>query len=114
MTVSARRSRPSGRALWWFGLTAALFLVLVVSRFASSAPDGLEKVSGDLGFAETATTHASDGSPFAGYATRGVTDPWLSPAIAGFAGCVIVLAGVGGIIWVVRRRTDTTRERASS
>ena len=39
------------------GFLVSLFLAGVVSFYASSDPDGLEKVAGDIGFIETAKDH---------------------------------------------------------
>ena len=38
---------------------SALVLAAVVSFYASSSPDGLEKVAGEIGFAESAKEHAN-------------------------------------------------------
>ena len=49
-------------------------------------------------------THASSGSPFAGYATRGVDDARLSGGIAGVVGVAAVGALAGGLFMALRRR----------
>ena len=56
------------------GLLVALLVAGFVSSFASSEPDGLERVAIDEGFAETADDHAFAGGPMADYSTRGVDD----------------------------------------
>jgi hypothetical protein len=94
----------STRALVLAGLLVALLLAGVVSFYASRSPDGLNRVAEDKGFSDTQTKHASDGSPLAGYGTKGVTDERLSRGLAGVAGCVVVLALAGGLTYVVRRR----------
>lgn len=75
-------------------LVVALFLAGIVSRYADSAPDGLEKTAEKLGFADTATPHHTAGSPFADYA-----GPW-----AGIVGVLVVLLVAGGVAWLLRRR----------
>ncbi len=85
------------------GLTLTLFLAGVVSWFASSSPDGLEKVAGDTGFLDTATGHVSDGSPLAGYEASFV-DGRLGQSIAGIAGVALTLAIAYGLTWAVRRK----------
>ncbi|MFN8075536.1 MAG: PDGLE domain-containing protein [Kineosporiaceae bacterium] len=92
------------RVFFACGLLLALFLAGVVSNWASSDPDGLDKVGRDLGFSSSATTHASDGSPLAGYSTKGVEHPWLSTAVSGVTGVAITLAIGGGLFLVLRRR----------
>ena len=54
------------------GLLLAGGLALLVSPFASGSPDGLNRVAVDKGFDKSATDHALDGSPVAGYAIRGI------------------------------------------
>ena len=41
------------------GFIASLFLAGVVSFYASSSPDGLEKVAGDIGFIDSAKEHTN-------------------------------------------------------
>ncbi len=94
----------STKVLVLAGLLVALFLAGVVSYYASSSPDGLNRVAEDQGFSHTQRKHASDSSPFAGYGTRGVQDKRLSGAVAGVAGSLVVLALAGGLALVVRRR----------
>lgn len=83
---------------------AALILAGFVSFYASTSPDGLNRVAADKGFASTEKTHHVDGSPLAGYESKGVHNARLSKAIAGVSGTVIVLALAGGLTLLVRRR----------
>ena len=83
-------------------LLLSLFLAGFVSRYAASAPDGLNKTAEKLGFADSATPHHSDGSPFAGYA-----GPW-----AGVIGVAVVLLLAGGLTWMLRRRAAQPGEDA--
>jgi cobalt/nickel transport system permease protein len=74
----------------------AVFLAMVVSQFAVSSPDGLERVAEDHGFAESAREHVFANGLFADYATRGIGNAALSLAVAGLAGvAVTLLVGVG-------------------
>ena len=57
------------------GVLVALLLAGVVSWYASSSPDGLEKVASDKGFIGTAKDHRMADSPFADYGTKGVGFP---------------------------------------
>jgi cobalt/nickel transport system permease protein/cobalt/nickel transport protein len=97
-------SRVSTRALVVTGLLVALLLAGVVSHYASTSPDGLNRVAQDKGFAQTHTRHHADGSPFAGYGTKGVGDARLSKGVAGVVGSLVVLALAGGVTFLVRRR----------
>jgi hypothetical protein len=80
------------------GLIVALGLAFFVRPYASSSPDGLEKVSIDEGFSETAEDHALADSPLADYAVEGVDDEGLSTGLAGIIGVVITF-GVGMILF---------------
>jgi hypothetical protein len=99
--------RVSTRALVVTGLLVALLLAGVVSFYASRSPDGLNHVAQEHGFAKTATPHKSDGSPLAGYSTKGVDNARLSRGIAGVAGVLLVLGLAGGLALVVRRRAES-------
>lgn len=93
-----------GKVLFAVGLLAALLLAGVVSLFASSSPDGLERVALDHGFTETAQDHDLAGSPFAEYGTAGVEDERLSGALAGVVGVAATLLVAGGLFLLLRRR----------
>jgi hypothetical protein len=86
-------------------LVVALLLAGVVSYWASSAPDGLNKVASDTGFGAKEQPHGFDDSPFAGYGTKGLGDGFASGAVAGVAGVAIVLLLAGGLTLVLRRRS---------
>lgn len=102
--------RVSTRRLMVVGLLVCLFLAAVVSSYASSHPDGLESVAGSQGFLGSATPHASDDSPFAGYATRGIDDDRVSGGVAGVVGGAVVLVIAGGLFLAVRRRDRDTSD----
>jgi cobalt/nickel transport protein len=98
------RPQVTTRRLVVIGVLVSLFLAGVVSFYASSHPDGLEFVAGEKGFLSSAGRHASDDSPFAGYATRGVDNARLSGGIAGVVGATLVFVLGGGLFLAVRRR----------
>lgn len=97
------------------GLAAALLLAFVVSHFASSAPDGLERVAIDQGFAANATEHGAAGSPLADYGVSGVQNSWLSTGLAGVIGVLLCFALAAGLILAIRwsRRRSATRSSGS-
>ncbi len=90
------------------GLLVALLLAGVVSGFASSDPDGLERVAEDKGFAETAQDHHLAGSPVADYGVRGVEDERLGTGLAGVAGVGLTFA-VGLALFALVRRSGGAR-----
>ena len=100
--------RAGARRVLVVGVLLSLFLAGVVSYYASSHPDGLERVAGDHGFLGSAKDHAG-GSPFAGYVTRGVDDARLSGGLAGVVGALIVLALAGALFLALRRRAPRDR-----
>ncbi len=87
----ATRPRAGARAFLLGALVVTAFVAAVVSQFAASDPDGLERVAEDTGFAQSATSHALAGSVFADYATRGIDNAELSLAMAGLAGTALTL-----------------------
>jgi len=93
------------KRLWWFlgiGLVVALLVAGILSGFASGEPDGLERVSIDEGFDETAEDHTLADSPLADYAVEGVEDGRLSTGLAGIIGVGITLAVSAGLFYGIR------------
>ncbi|AXG79636.1 energy-coupling factor ABC transporter permease [Streptomyces paludis] len=86
------------------GLVTALVLAGFVSYYASSSPDGLEKVAADQGIDEKTEAHHTDGSPLAGYGVADISDGRLSGGLAGVIGVGATVAVGSGIFWAVRRR----------
>ena len=93
------------RAFTVLALAVAVGLAMAVSPFASSSPDGLERVAADKGFAAAGERHAiQDGSPAPDYAFPGIDDPRLATATAGFVGTLLVFGLGYGLAAVLRRR----------
>ena len=67
---------------------AALVLAAVVSFYASSSPDGLEKVAEDIGFLDTAKDHSNSDFALADYGVAGVENERFSVGLAGTIGVV--------------------------
>lgn len=111
MSPLRRLREVSTRALVVTGLVVALLLAGVVSYYASNSPDGLNRVAEDKGFSQTQKSHASDGSPLAGYGMKGVSNQRLSGGVAGVVGCLVVLVLAGGLALVVRRRSATPEQQ---
>jgi cobalt/nickel transport system permease protein len=97
-------------------LLVALALAAFASPFASSAPDGLNKVAIDKQFDHTAKASAVDDSPLAGYAVENVSNDKVSKGLSGVSGVLITLA-VGGIVfggvWFVARRRASSSTAAA-
>jgi len=80
------------------GFLVSLFLAGVVSFYASSDPDGLEKVAEDIGFIETAKDHTYADGALADYGVKGIDNERASVGLAGVIG-VIGTAVVGGAMF---------------
>ena len=91
------------------GFVASLFLAGVVSFYASSNPDGLEKVAEDIGFIETAEDHTYAEGALADYGVKGVENPRLSTGLAGVIGVVATGVVSTGIFMLVRRKSGDTK-----
>jgi cobalt/nickel transport system permease protein len=87
-------------------LVVAAALAVFVSPFASSSPDGLERVAEDKGFAATAVEPVWRFSPLADYAVPGLGGGGLSTAVAGLVGTLALFGlalGAGMVISRSRR-----------
>jgi cobalt/nickel transport protein len=91
------------------GFIASLFLAGVVSFYASSNPDGLEKVAEDIGFIETAEDHTYAEGALADYGVKGVENPRLSTGLAGVIGVVATGVVSTGIFMLVRRKSGDSK-----
>ena len=78
----------SNRKFYLIFLLVSIGLSGIVSFYASSSPDGLEKVAGDIGFIETAKDHTLDNSALADYGVAGIENERLSVGIAGILGVI--------------------------
>lgn len=78
----------SNRKFYLIFLLVSIGLAGIVSFYASSSPDGLEKVAGDIGFIETAKDHTLDNSALADYGVAGIKNERLSVGIAGILGVI--------------------------
>jgi cobalt/nickel transport system permease protein len=100
-------ARTSRRAFWITGLVTSLVLAGFVSFYASSDPDGLERVAADQGFDKSAGEHAAADSPLADYGVKDVEDARLSGGLAGVTGVGVTVVAGSGVFWAVRRRRTT-------
>lgn len=90
------------------GFAVSLALAGGVSYYASSHPDGLEKVAGDVGFLDSAEESAVKDSPLAEYGVAGVENERLSGGLAGVIG-VASTAAVSFAIFYGMRRFNKSR-----
>ena len=78
----------SNKKFYLVFLLVTIGLAGIVSFYASSSPDGLEKVAEDVGFIETAKDHSIDNSALADYGVAGIENERLSVGIAGIIGVI--------------------------
>lgn len=91
---------------WLMGFAAALIVAAFASPFASSSPDGLEKVAEDKGFLEKGTSYIS--SPIPDYTMPGISHAGVATAAAGVIGTIItfgVMYGLSKIVVVGRKKS---------
>jgi cobalt/nickel transport protein len=113
--MSSNLSRQRNRAFVIAGLGVALLIAIFLSPFASSDPDGLNRVSEDLGFDKEAIEETpAHKLPFAqlfdGYAFKGVPEGVATP-LAGLVGTLATFGlawGIGKL--VVRGTSPSTRD----
>ena len=85
------------------GFAVSLALAGGVSYYASSHPDGLEKVAGDVGFLDSAKESAVKDSPLAEYGVAGVDNERISGGLAGVIGVASTAAVSFAIFYGMRR-----------
>ena len=85
------------------GFAVSLALAGGVSYYASSHPDGLEKVAGDVGFLDSAKESAVKDSPLAEYGVAGVENERVSGGLAGVIGVASTAAVSFAIFYGMRR-----------
>jgi len=92
----------------WFiigGLLICLALGVILSPFASPAPDGLEKVAFEKGFLETEKKEPLASSPFPDYLFPGLDDGRLATAFAGLVGVLGTFFIVYGLAFSLKKKT---------
>jgi cobalt/nickel transport protein len=102
MTRDPLERRPSRRRWWVSGLVLVAILVIALVPFASSDPDGLERVAEDQGFIDQAG-NVVDGL-LSGYAIPGIEDPAVSSIVSGLVGVAIVVLLIVGVGRLLARR----------
>jgi hypothetical protein len=85
------------------GFIVAALLAGGASYYASSHPDGLEKVAKEIGFIDTAKDSAVANSPLADYGIKGIDNARVSGGLAGILG-IIATGAVGGALFMFIRK----------
>jgi cobalt/nickel transport system permease protein len=95
------------RRYWWVaGLLIAAAVVVVLAPFASSDPDGLERVAIDSGFAEQGSDAVYEILP--DYSVPFLGDSTLSLVVAGLVGVALLFGAMWLLGHFLARRTRPT------
>lgn len=108
-----RPNASRNRAFIWTGLGVALLVAVFLSPFASSDPDGLDRVAEDQGFSDRAAeAPPSHQLPFYGvfdeYALRGVPEGIATP-LAGLVGTLVAFSLAWGAGKLLVKGADPNR-----
>ena len=106
------QTRTSFRSVVGYGLVVALGLVIFIAPFASSWPDGLEKVAETLGFSSAESSTALVPSPLADYGIPGVSSPNVSTILAGVVGTLVAFLLSYVLVRLVTSRTGQAGKEA--
>ena len=113
--------KPNKKSLTIFilaGLALSLALAFAISPFASSSPDGLEKVAGDKGFLGKAeeTTPAWQHAPISDYEFPGLakSHPTWATAVAGLSGTTAIFLLAWGLALVLKKKEAAQDQPAST
>ena len=94
-------------------LGVCLLLAAFLAPFASSSPDGLERVAEDQGFLDKAEgSQVWKAAPIPDYEMPGVGGSGIATALAGVAGTLIVFGLALGLGRLIVRRRGAGRSRA--
>ena len=80
------------------GLLVALLVAAVLSPFASTSPDGLERVAEDKGFIEKGEGHEVIKSPIPDYEMPGIANKTFAGSSAGIIGTILTFAAMFGLV----------------
>jgi cobalt/nickel transport protein len=100
----------SNRKFFAAALLVSALLAGVVSFYASSLPDGLEKVAEDVGFIETAKEHTFGDFTLSDYGISGLENARLSVGFAGLIGVVVTALISMGLFMLIRKKAPTKNQ----
>jgi cobalt/nickel transport system permease protein len=100
----------SNKKLLVVGLIVSIVIASILSFYASSQPDGLEKVTADQSLDVNAVDSANADSALADYGVAGVENERASAFLGGIIGVAITgLAGVGLYVWLREPKSAQTK-----
>ena len=90
----------------FIGLFIAAILAMVLSPFASSWPDGLEKVAEDKGFLHKGEGQPPLTSPIPDYAWPNMKNEALATSLAGISGTLLTFGIVFGLAALLKKKSS--------
>jgi cobalt/nickel transport system permease protein len=99
VAIDAATAAPIAPRTLGAGIAAVIGMMVLVSPWASSLPDGLERVAEKLGFASRAASAQPAPLPDYGVGPLTGTSPWLATVVAGTVGTFLAF----GLAWFVAR-----------
>lgn len=106
--------RSASRLLAAYGLAVTFGLLLFVVPFASSWPDGLQRVAEAIGFASRADEARPLAAPMADYRLGGLHSATAATSAAGFVGTLIVFALAYALASVVAPKAPAEKARGGA
>lgn len=100
----------SNRKFYASALLVSALLAGIASFYASSSPDGLEKVAEDIGFIETAKDHTLGDFTLADYGIAGLENARLSVGLAGLIGVVLTSLAALGFFMLIRKKAPSKNQ----
>jgi cobalt/nickel transport protein len=92
------------------GLAVAVALAAFISPFASKSPDGLDKFAEEQNIEETPRDESpSRNAPMPDYSVEGAKNEWLSTAIAGAVGTLVVFIVMWLLAKIIARKKRVER-----
>ncbi len=89
----------------WIGLGIALLLALFLSPFATTSPDGLEKMAGTKGFSEKGESSKFwKYAPLPDYAIPWIKNAKVSTALSGLTGTLAIFLIAMGFAKLIKKR----------
>jgi hypothetical protein len=95
----------SNRKFFASALLASAIIAGGASFYASSSPDGLEKVAEDVGFIGTAKDHTFGDFTLADYGIAGFENARLSVGLAGLIGVGATALMATGMFMLIRKKS---------
>ncbi|MDS1029374.1 PDGLE domain-containing protein [Bacillota bacterium LX-D] len=88
----------------WYGLLVALLIGVFLSPFASSSPDGLERVAEDKGFLAKSEGREVVGAPMPDYVLPVISNETVAGSAAGAVGTIITFGAAYGLAKIVSKK----------